>query len=508
MSYKINPHDAMTDLYGVDKGAAQVIDISPTMRRLEQKRNQSYLTAANKEKERNTRGNALNKSVQDLAGIAIHPEHQQAFADEQAKLAKFVNTNIGELRAGDPEATMQYQQMYNNIKTTAELSKNFREQQEKVGLEVAKDPTKYRDESIQYLLGSAKKEDGSLNFELDPSKIRQNVDLINDFRTNVRPIIEDIAKGKSYTYEDAQGNEYTIDKNNFDAKHAEEFLRDRLKNGVIAEQAAYDFGKLSPEEQGKYSDYNDWYVKKMLPLAIVDQDKIVNRKKEDEKAKIEVADSEDSMTFKAEKTVKGLTPAQQTIANMSDEEAKKLTQEQQAKRREYLSGTSKEIVDVPMLAKATHVKSIPAATTITDRMRTISGDKVPTGVDIREAEYGQTGVMPFVKDGKEKGNLIHKSDLKKYQKEGNIEWTVATTGVLKYGEGKKEKKVSIVRPTSEILSPIEKQVDVPALQKIADDKNATYSTEKIMVVAPNGQKGYIPKNQLQAALQKGYKQTK
>ena len=269
--------------YGIGKGLAQVIDLTPLRENAANEAKFNYAKRQADQAKKDKRASDIYSALGDLDSAAIYSGHRPEFAQAQKDLSSFVYENIDKLRSGDTDTTMQFQNMYSQIKTNAELSKNFRETKERLGLEIAKDPTKYRPESIDYYTQSGRNPDGSLSYELDPSQLKTNTDLITDFKTNIRPIIEDMAKGKSYSYTDAQGNETSVDINNFDRKSARALLLEQVKRPEVAEQAAYEFNKLSPDEQNQYGDFNEYYVEKMMPMALVDQNKTVVKKGEDKK---------------------------------------------------------------------------------------------------------------------------------------------------------------------------------------------------------------------------------
>jgi hypothetical protein len=281
--FQIDPHSARTDLYGIGKGEAQVIDLSPTMERAAEERKQSFANKQSIEKRKDSREDDLYNRIGDLDKASIYAGHRPEFAAKQKELSDFTVKNIQKLREGDSEAIMQFQDLYSSIRTNAELSKNFREQKERIGLELLKDPAAYRDESIDYLTNTGRDENGDISYEIDPSKIRKNVDLMGDFDKTVRPLIDKVAQGSSYSYTDAQGNEHSVDHNSFDENQATVLLQDRLKHPEVAEQAAYSFNKLPPEEKAKYTDYNDYYIKSLLPYATVNKNKTVDKKSPDKK---------------------------------------------------------------------------------------------------------------------------------------------------------------------------------------------------------------------------------
>lgn len=308
----IDTGQARTDLYGLGKGDAQVFDLDNATQQIMQNREHKFANDQAVAKQKDKRQEDVYKDMGDLNNVAIYAGHRPDFAEKQKQLTDYVEKNIQKLRAGDTDAFMQYQNLYSDIKTQAELSKNFREQKERMGLDILKDPEAYRDESLDYFDKTGRNEDGSMNFEIDPSKVKKNTDLVNDFRTNIRPIIEDMAKGKSYSYTDAQGNENSMDINSFDKKHATVLLEDSLKRPKIAEQAAYDYSKLPEDEQKKYNGYTDFYIQKMLPMALVDQNKTTVKNAEDKKYTYKDGSWNNdtySWTYNKGRVAEGATPA-------------------------------------------------------------------------------------------------------------------------------------------------------------------------------------------------------
>ncbi len=311
--FNITTGEARTDLFGINKGDAQIFDQSGAQEVIGQQQKMKFARSQAEEKQKAGRESDILGNIGNLDKVAIYSGHRPEFAQGQKELRDYVVQNISKLKAGDADATMEFQDKYSRLRTDMELSKNFREQNEAYGLQVLKDPTAYRDESIDYLQTSGRNEDGTMNFVLDPSKIKKNTDLTADFRTNVRPIIEDMAQGKSYSYTDAEGNQTSVDINNFDTSHATELLKDQLRTRPeVAEQAAYNYSKLPEEEQANYTDFTDYYVAKMLPMAIVDQNKTVVKKGGDKEYSFkDNAWSNDtySWTYNKGKVAEGAEPA-------------------------------------------------------------------------------------------------------------------------------------------------------------------------------------------------------
>lgn len=272
-------------IYGIGKGQAQVVDLSPLREGAREEARLNFSKKEADEKRKAGRMADIYSSLSDLDKYAIYSGHRPEFAQKQKELRQYVIDNIGALKSGNDEmVTMKFQDMASEIRTNAELSKNFREQKERLALEIAKDPTKFRKESIDYFTNSGRNEDGSISYELDPGQLKTNTDLVTDFRTNVRPIIEDLAQGTSYSYTDAEGNQSSVDINNFDEPHARDLLKDQLrKRPEVAEQAAYNYSKLPAEDQKQYADFTEYYVEEMLPMAIVNKNKTVIKKGEDKK---------------------------------------------------------------------------------------------------------------------------------------------------------------------------------------------------------------------------------
>lgn len=172
--------DASNISSGIGTGQAQVFkpyDSSSYFERLGAKKEQQALKKQKQEE-------GIYKQLAPLDKIDIFFRDQPKFDQLIGDLRKSTRQNIDKLRSGDPEATMNWQNQLQDIFNEANLSKNTREQYEKVGNIVAQNPDKYDPDTQTYLSDFADKNNiGNYNF--DPTKIVQYVDLGSDIKSNV-----------------------------------------------------------------------------------------------------------------------------------------------------------------------------------------------------------------------------------------------------------------------------------------------------------------------------------
>jgi hypothetical protein len=178
--YRIDTGQARTDLYGIGKGAAQVLDLSPLRDQAARDQQENFAAKQAKEKEAQAKEAQIGSDLNALNKIAVLPREQAMFAEKQAALYDNVKKNIGAIRSGDVNALMSIQQQIGEINTQAELSKNAREQAEAVGKEMlGKGFDKYRKNSVDYLHDYISNPDNNGNYNFDPSQISEKFDFAN-----------------------------------------------------------------------------------------------------------------------------------------------------------------------------------------------------------------------------------------------------------------------------------------------------------------------------------------
>jgi hypothetical protein len=178
VGFRIDPSEARTDLYGIGKGAAQVLDLSPLREQAAQEQKQNFIKKQEAQKAGEDRLSGVYSQLALLNKISILPREQKMFADEQTALYDDVKKNISAIRAGDANALLAIQQRIGELNTKAELSKNTREQIEAITKEMlSKGYDKYRPQSIEYMNDFINNPANNGNYNYDPSQISERIDL-------------------------------------------------------------------------------------------------------------------------------------------------------------------------------------------------------------------------------------------------------------------------------------------------------------------------------------------
>ena len=100
--FRISPQEARTDIYGINKGDAQVFDQSAIQDALKTDKLMAAQKAAKKEDEQKGRENKVYADVAGLESVKILPADRQYFADKQKAVQDYVVQNIGKLKDNIP----------------------------------------------------------------------------------------------------------------------------------------------------------------------------------------------------------------------------------------------------------------------------------------------------------------------------------------------------------------------------------------------------------------------
>lgn len=174
---QIDTRQSRDDLFGINKGEAQVIDPSIFLRKQEIADQQDFARKQAAQKISEDRVNAVNGQLAGLNKIAVLDRERPMFAQMQSDLYDNVKKNIGRIRSGDNNALLDVQKQIGDIYTKAELSKNTREQLEKYNSEMlTKGFDKYRQPSLEYMHDYATNPEYNGNYNFDASKINERFD--------------------------------------------------------------------------------------------------------------------------------------------------------------------------------------------------------------------------------------------------------------------------------------------------------------------------------------------
>jgi hypothetical protein len=255
--YNNSTADARTDLYGIGKGAAQIIDTTQTQENILQKKKEDFAAKQAKAKEQADTEADVMSNLSKMGSIEIMPKDQQMFAEKAQGIRDFVNKNHDKLRNGDIGATLEFQRLYGDYNTNAEMSKNYREKWEANGQMIAKDPAAYREGVMEEHLKRASTADAG-NWNDDPSVYKQNINYNDRVLKVLAPNAQAMAQDTPYR------KTFTIDQ-------ANKSIEDDLKDAQLFEQASYDFNKAADKLGTK--DPIEYYKKIYAPKLVVSDTK-------------------------------------------------------------------------------------------------------------------------------------------------------------------------------------------------------------------------------------------
>lgn len=232
--FRLDTGQARTDLYGIGKGEAQVLDLSIMQRNNEINRAEEQQNRLYRQKQADERESGVIDSISGLSKLAILPREQKMFAQMQDELYNDVKKNIGKIRNGDKQAEIEIMQKISDIYSKAELSKNMREQLEKYdAMMLQKGYDSYRDKSIEYMNDFAFNEEHNGNYDFDPSQITEKVNYADHVKTKLFPYV------KGYASENKKGLNTTFTLPQAEQLIAEDVVSDH--NRLM--QAQEDFEK-------------------------------------------------------------------------------------------------------------------------------------------------------------------------------------------------------------------------------------------------------------------------
>ena len=135
--FRIDTGQARADLYGINKGAAQVLDLSPLRENAQAEADRNFAKQQLKSKQEQAREEDIMANLSVAGKVAIMPKDRGLIAGKSKAVRDYVVQNIDALKKGDANAMMQYQNLAGDLTTSAEQSKNFREAWEQRGLNIA-----------------------------------------------------------------------------------------------------------------------------------------------------------------------------------------------------------------------------------------------------------------------------------------------------------------------------------------------------------------------------------
>lgn len=246
---------------GIGTGEAQVFrpyDVRPFVE-------QQQALQMQEEKEKRGREGKVISSLAPLDKIDIFFRDQSLFKNKIGDVRNFAKQNIDALRSGDPTVTMDFQSMLTDIYNEASLSKNARENFEKIAMDVYKNQDKYDESSLEYLDDfTSGKNIG--NYQFDVTKILPKVDLFNDIKTNVKLNPTET----NYEYIDpSTGNKITTSSKRITPKEADAILEQRLMGDpMLFASATKQYERLKKLGKTTDADVVTWYKNYTRPALV------------------------------------------------------------------------------------------------------------------------------------------------------------------------------------------------------------------------------------------------
>lgn len=251
--YRIDTGQARTDLYGIGKGKAQVVDLTPTFEKAKEAVRAKAVVKAAEDKAAQDHMDDIMENIGKANRVAYMPKDAQLIADKTQAVTDYVEKNIGALKKGDIQATMGYQKLAGDLYSFAEQSKNFREKWEAEGTGISKDKDAYRPESRAAYLNMASTATAGQH-DFDPTIFKKNVNYGDRVLGDLSQYAERAAQSTPYK------KEFTLDQ-------AETVIADDLKDAKRYEQAVYDFDNAT-DKLGA-ANAIDYYKKVYAPKLVI-----------------------------------------------------------------------------------------------------------------------------------------------------------------------------------------------------------------------------------------------
>jgi len=251
--YRVDTGQARTDLYGINKGAAQVLDLSPLREAAMAEQDRNFAEQQLKSKQEQAREEDIMTNLSAMGKVAIMPKDRELIAGKSKAVRDFVVQNIDGLKKGDANLMMQYQNLAGDLSTSAEQSKNFREAWEQRGLNLAKESDAYDEDVIQSHLSRAATEDAG-NWNIDDSIYRKNINYLDRVTGDLSQFAQRQAKETPY------GKTYSL-------KDAEELIASDLEDPQNFRQATRDYEKAQDKLGAKSAV--EYYQRKYAPKLVI-----------------------------------------------------------------------------------------------------------------------------------------------------------------------------------------------------------------------------------------------
>ncbi len=257
---------------GIGQGLAQVLDDSRSYGEFVKGRDRALNLALDQKKKKDADRNKLFTSVGKTLEAETWFRDAPFFQGEAQKIKDYTELHLDAILNNDPGATLELETMMGNYLTSAKDSKDAREYFETVAAKLEGDKEgKYDQEaSYQNLQNVAKGDPGDYGFIGQPLLVgkSKDVDLLEDYRKNVLPILKSQGEtDTTFRLDDNTGGIVHTTVSGTPSESVEMTLRSRATNPEVFAQIEKDFNQLKESEKIKFEDPVDWYVNSFTELG-------------------------------------------------------------------------------------------------------------------------------------------------------------------------------------------------------------------------------------------------
>lgn len=255
--YNIDTASPLLNEFGVGKGAAQVLDMSPLQDMLKQKRAEEFASKQAKLKQEDATRKGIDDELANLGDEVFVRDHPM-FLQKQKEIYDYAHKNSDKLNSGDMDAKQGFNSLLNSFHGEAKISNQYGKQwyaTNRMMQEGEKAGKKYRQEDKD-LIKNASSPDFAGDY--DASKIidpQEDISYMDRVVNKLRPFSESAARDTPY------GKTFTL-------PEAELVVEDDLhSDDSLMSQAEHDFNKAADKKGAKNAV--DFYKKVYAPKLVI-----------------------------------------------------------------------------------------------------------------------------------------------------------------------------------------------------------------------------------------------
>lgn len=272
-----SPH---TDLYGIGKGEAQVVDLSSIPRDIAANQERAELMAEKRQaRQLERKSDVIGGVSKKLNEKAVFHKDQPYFKELADNIYSYLDKNIDKVLSSDTKTNLELNQMVSDFMAKSEASVNNRKQWEKAGetlmedIKNFKDKPAFRPEARDYYLNyeSFDPKTGEFN-PFDFLQLKKNIDLDTYVNKSLFPEASQRAEAMSMDSEvSLDGVTKRYASKTFTPQDAKGLLKREALKPEINEQITYDFQQQPEEVKTSYESPVDWWIEKNVPNLTIGQ---------------------------------------------------------------------------------------------------------------------------------------------------------------------------------------------------------------------------------------------